>query len=83
MLLFLGNRRPSARLSEKEVLALAISSEEDDARIYATYADRLRKDYPATAAMLDDMVVLLPVDAADGERRPGPTHEISRRSARP
>jgi len=56
MLGFLGNRKPFSRLTEKEVLALAISSEEDDARIYATYADRLRKDFPATAAMFDEMV---------------------------
>ena len=54
MLLSLGSRRPFSRHSEREVLALAISSEEDDARIDATCADRLRKDYPATAAMFGD-----------------------------
>ncbi|MFL1461744.1 iron exporter MbfA [Roseococcus sp. DSY-14] len=64
MLGFLGGRRPFSRLTEKEVLALAISSEEDDARIYATYADRLRKDYPATAAMFEEMV-----EEEDGHRR--------------
>mgnify|MGYP002050856616 CR=1 FL=1 len=37
------------------MLALAISSEEDDARIYATYAEQLRSQYPATAAMFDEM----------------------------
>ncbi|WP_299139287.1 iron exporter MbfA [uncultured Tateyamaria sp.] len=42
-------------LSEQEVLALAISSEEDDARIYRGYADRLRGDYPASAAVFDGM----------------------------
>jgi len=42
-------------LSEQEVLALAISSEEDDARIYRGYADRLRADYPASAAVFDGM----------------------------
>ncbi|WP_237155152.1 iron exporter MbfA [Oryzibacter oryziterrae] len=51
-----GNRRKFSELSEQEILALAISSEEDDARIYASYADQLRKDYPATAAMFDEMV---------------------------
>jgi rubrerythrin len=56
MLAFLGNRRPFSALSEKEVLALAIASEEDDARIYATYAEALRHDFPATAAMFDEMV---------------------------
>lgn len=51
-----GSRRRFSDLSEPEVLALAIASEEDDARIYATYANRLRADYPASAAIFDDMV---------------------------
>ena len=42
-------------LSEREVLALAISSEEEDARIYAAYAAGLRADYPASAAVFDGM----------------------------
>jgi rubrerythrin len=42
-------------LSEQEVLALAISLEEEDGRIYADFADGLQKDYPATAKMLDTM----------------------------
>lgn len=42
-------------LSEKEILALAISSEEEDGRIYAEFADGLRQSYPATAAMFDEM----------------------------
>ena len=42
MLLSLPSRRRFSDLSEPEVLALAISSEEDDARIYATYAEQLR-----------------------------------------
>jgi rubrerythrin len=49
------NRRRFRELSEQEVLALAISSEEDDARIYRSYADRLRADYPDSAAMFDEM----------------------------
>jgi rubrerythrin len=52
---FTFQRRRFADLSEQEVLALAISSEEDDARIYRSYAERLRTDYPATAAIFDDM----------------------------
>jgi len=48
-------RRRFRDLSEQEVLALAISSEEDDARIYRSYADRLRADYPDSAAMFDEM----------------------------
>ncbi|MEL6103183.1 MAG: iron exporter MbfA [Pseudomonadota bacterium] len=42
-------------LTEQEVLALAISSEEDDARIYRGYAERLRSDYPQTAAVFSGM----------------------------
>jgi rubrerythrin len=40
-------------LSEKEVLALAISLEEEDERIYADYADGLRAQFPASAAVFD------------------------------
>lgn len=49
------SRRRFRDLSEQEILSLAISSEEDDARIYETYAARLRKDFPDTAAMFDGM----------------------------
>ena len=48
-------RRRFGDLSEQEVLALAISSEEDDARIYRTYAERLRADFPGSAAVFDGM----------------------------
>lgn len=51
----LSSRRRFSDLSEQEVLALAISSEEDDAQIYRSYAHRLRADYPATAAVFDGM----------------------------
>jgi rubrerythrin len=57
MLSALTNRRRFADLSEQEVLALAISSEEDDARIYRSFAERLRKDYPASAAVFDGMAL--------------------------
>lgn len=50
-------RRRFSDLSEQEVLALAISSEEDDARIYRTFAERLRADFPASAAVFDGMAV--------------------------
>jgi erythrin-vacuolar iron transport family protein len=53
----LSNRRRFSDLSEQEVLALAISSEEDDASIYRTFAERLRKDYAATAAVFTGMAV--------------------------
>ncbi|MCB4771100.1 VIT1/CCC1 transporter family protein [Ancylobacter sp. Lp-2] len=53
----LAHRRRFSDLSEAEVLALAISSEEDDGRIYATYAEKLRADYPDTAAVFDAMAM--------------------------
>jgi rubrerythrin len=42
-------------LTEAEVLALAITSEEEDSQIYLSFANRLRADYPSTAQMFDDM----------------------------
>lgn len=42
-------------LSEQEILALAISSEEDDARIYRGYAARLRLDFPDSAQVFEGM----------------------------
>jgi len=48
-------RRKFSDLSQKEILALAISSEEDDAQIYRSYAERLRADYPDSAAIFDAM----------------------------
>lgn len=59
-----GSRRRFSDLSEQEVLALSISSEEDDARIYRTYADKLRKAYPASAKIFDGMAL-----EEDGHRR--------------
>ncbi len=53
----LANRRRFKDLSEQEILALAISSEEDDARIYRSYAEHLRAEYPASAAVFDGMAV--------------------------
>lgn len=52
-----SSRRNFKDLSEAEVLALAISSEEDDARIYASYAQQLRDEYPVSAAMFDEMAI--------------------------
>ena len=42
-------------LSEPEILALAITLEEQDGRIYGEFADGLRESYPASAAMFDEM----------------------------
>jgi erythrin-vacuolar iron transport family protein len=44
-------------LSEKEILALAISLEEEDERVYADYAEGLRQDFPASASVFDGMRV--------------------------
>lgn len=57
------HRRKFTDLSEQEILALAISSEEDDARIYRTYAERLRTDFPGSAAVFDGMA-----EEEDGHR---------------
>ncbi len=50
-----SSRRRFSDLSEQEILALAISSEEDDAQIYRSYAARLRGEYPGSAAVFDGM----------------------------
>src|SRR5258706_12373019 len=42
-------------LSEREILALAISLEEEDSRIYGDFADGLRNDYPASAQVFEAM----------------------------
>jgi rubrerythrin len=44
-----------AQLSEPEVLALAISLEEEDERVYADFADGLQASFPATAAVFEGM----------------------------
>jgi rubrerythrin len=51
-------------LSEQELLALAISLEEEDERVYADYAEGLRHEFPATATVLDGMR-----DEESGHRR--------------
>jgi rubrerythrin len=51
---FSGKRR-FADLSEREILALAISAEEEDRGIYAAYAAKLRADFPGSAAVFDGM----------------------------
>jgi rubrerythrin len=42
-------------LTEREVLALAISLEEEDERVYADFAEGLKQDYPASAAVFGAM----------------------------
>jgi rubrerythrin len=64
MRLFQPQRLRFSDLSEQEVLALAISSEEDDARIYRGYAERLRADFPQSAQMFEAMA-----EEEDGHRQ--------------
>jgi rubrerythrin len=52
-----------SELTEPEVLALAISSEEEDGRIYADFAEGLRENYPDTSRLFSDMA------AEEGEHR--------------
>jgi rubrerythrin len=47
--------RAFAELTEQEILALAISAEEEDARIYADYAEGLKADFPASAKVFTEM----------------------------
>src|SRR6202161_3254282 len=42
-------------LSEREILALAISLEEEDERVYAEYAEGLRQNFPASAGVFEGM----------------------------
>src|SRR5438034_11067411 len=51
-------------LSEREILALAVSLEEEDERVYADFAEGLRQDFPASAAVFDGMR-----DEESGHRR--------------
>jgi rubrerythrin len=42
-------------LTEREVLAVAISSEEEDSRIYMTFAEDLAERYPESARIFEEM----------------------------
>jgi len=44
-----------ADLSEQEILALAITNEEEDSRIYRGFAEGLREKYAASAKVFDEM----------------------------
>ena len=44
-----------AELTEQEILALAISNEEEDSRIYRGFAEGLRGQYPSSAKVFDEM----------------------------
>ena len=42
-------------LSQKEILALAISLEEEDERIYSDFGENLRQNFPGTAQIFEEM----------------------------
>src|ERR1700759_5582422 len=44
-----------ADLTEREVLAVAIASEEEDSRIYMTFAEDLAERYPDSARIFEEM----------------------------
>jgi rubrerythrin len=50
-----GMARKFKDLTEREILALAVSLEEEDGRVFADFAEGLRETYPATAKLFDDM----------------------------
>ena len=52
---FFTHKRRFSTLSEQEIIALAISSEEEDSRIFRSFAAHLRAAYPASAAVFDGM----------------------------
>ncbi len=51
-------------LSEREILALAIGAEEEDSRIYLTFAEDLEERYPASAEVFREMA-----EEENGHRR--------------
>ena len=65
MILGISNRRRFADLSEQEILALAISNVEDDARICRQYAEYLRENFPSSAKVF----VALAIEEDDHRRR--------------
>src|ERR1700741_2956094 len=50
-------------LNEAQILALAITAEEEDAHIYRDFAESLRTDFPATAELFTKMA-----EEEDGHR---------------
>ena len=57
-------QRSFSDLSDREVLALAIQNEEEDARIYRDFVERLRDDFPTSAKIFEEMA-----DEENGHRQ--------------
>jgi len=57
-------QRSFSDLTDREVLALAIQNEEEDARIYRDFVERLRDDFPASAEVFEKMA-----DEENGHRQ--------------
>jgi len=49
--------RDFSELSEREILALAVDSEEEDGRIYTNFAEGLRATFPASAKVFREMAM--------------------------
>ena len=47
--------RSFSDLAERDILALAISNEEEDSRIFADFAEGLRDNYPSSAKVFEEM----------------------------
>lgn len=50
-----ANRREFTSLDIREILSLAVHSEEEDGQIYAAYADKVRDKFPASARLFEGM----------------------------
>lgn len=53
-----------SELNESQILAVAVTAEEEDSRIFRDFAESLRKDFPATSELFAKMA-----DEEDGHRR--------------
>jgi rubrerythrin len=47
-----------SQLDEREILAVAIDAEDDDRKVYLSFAEDLKESYPATAAMFESMAAV-------------------------
>ena len=57
-------KRDFSSLDAAEILSLSVAAEEEDGRIYATYAAKIRDAFPASAKIFDGMA-----EEEDGHRR--------------